>query len=361
MPNRKILLYLPALIGGGAERVFALLASEFARRGHRVLFAVDYEAQENLGFLDPRVSLHLLPKGHLRATLGLAALLRQEKPDVTFSGIGVSNLKHMVAATLAGRRRRTVISFHAFFVTENTGLLTTIGNTLTPLFTRISGANVAVSDGLKSYLSEKEGACAARITRIYNPVLDAPEEAVPDAETLRARAPSVLYLGRFHPDKDVGTLLKAFSLVRHPGARLVLGGDGAERPVYEAIAESLGIRGRCDFVGYLKNPGEVLSTAKVFAFSSIRESFGNVVAEALCYGLPVVTTASEGPSEIVAHGRYGTIVPIRDAQALAAAIDAALADPGDPAERADYARAFSVIHAADQYLALFEDVIARAG
>lgn len=361
MSNRTLLLYLPALIGGGAERVFALLASEFARRGHRVLFAVDYAAQENLGFLDPLVTLHLLPKGHLRATLGLAALLRREKPDVTFSGIGVSNLKHMIAATLAGRLRRTVISFHAFFVTENTGLLTTIGNALTPLFTRLSGASVAVSDGLKDYLVKTEGAHPARLERIYNPVIAAPETALPDAAALAARPPHVLYLGRFHPDKDVGTLLKAFSLVRHPEARLILAGDGAERPTYEAIATSLGIRETCDFVGYLANPGEVLGKARVFAFSSIRESFGNVVAEALCYGLPVVTTASEGPSEIVEHGRYGTVVAVGDAEALAAGIDAALADPGDPAERIAHARQFSVARAADQYLALFERVIARAG
>ncbi|MCA0405584.1 MAG: glycosyltransferase [Proteobacteria bacterium] len=360
MAHHTILLYLPALIGGGAERVFALLASAFVRAGHEVHFAVDHEAQENLVFLDSRVQLHVLPRGHLFATLGLARLLMRLKPDVTLSGIGVSNLKHMIAATMTGRRKRAIISFHAFFATENSGLLTRIGNTLTPLFTRMAGHAVAVSDGLKRYVIDVERAYAPRVRRIYNPVILAPESAVPDAAALAARPPVVLYLGRFHPDKDVGTLLRAFAEVKHPGARLILAGDGVERASYEAQAEALGIRARCDFLGYVKNPGEVLGQAKVLACSSIRESFGNVVAEALGYGLAVVSTAAEGPAEILGQGKFGAVVPIGDDEALAKAMDAALAEPGDPALRVAHAQQFSVEHAASEYLTLFDEVIAKA-
>ncbi len=361
MRSRKILLYLPALMGGGAERVFALLASAFVRRGHAVLFAVDYEAPENLGFLDPRVRLILLPRGHLRATLGLRALLAREKPDVSLSGIGVSNLKHMIAATLAGRRKRSILSFHAFFITESSGLLTSLGNALTPLFTRWAGHSVAVSDGLRQDLIHARGGYAPRLTRIHNPVVCAPAERLPDAAALRARPPHVLYMGRLHPGKAVDTLLEAFTQVQYPGARLLLAGDGAERAQYEALAERLGIRGRCDFLGYLKDPGEAFGQARVFAFPSLRESFGNVTAEALGHGLPVVATATVGAQEVLDQGRHGTIVPVGDSAALARGIDAALADPGEPGPRIAHAARFAPEHAADQYMALFEAVIARAG
>jgi glycosyltransferase involved in cell wall biosynthesis len=361
MTRRKILLYLPALLGGGAERVFALLASEFAARGHEVIFAVDHEAQENAAFLSEKVRLHVLPAGHLRATLGLAELLRQEKPDCSLSGLGVANLKHMLAALLAGRRRHAMLSFHAFFETENlTGRLSQWGNTLTPLLTRLCAQNIAVSEGLKRYIIEQKGAFAPRVTRIYNPVMAAPEGVQPDAAALRARPPVVAYLGRFHPDKDVGTLLRAFARVTYPGATLVLGGDSVERPAYEALAQELGIAGRVTFLGYLKDPSPLLREARVFAFSSLRESFANVVAEALVHGLPVVTTATAGPTEILEDGRFGTLVPIGDVEALARGIDAALADPGDPGPRLARARQFSVPVAADHYLALMEQVITQA-
>jgi glycosyltransferase involved in cell wall biosynthesis len=361
MTKRKILLYLPALLGGGAERVFALLASECAARGHEVIFALDSDARENTDFLNDKVRLHILPPGHLRATLGLAHLLRTEKPDCTLSGLGVSNLKHMVAAVLAGRTKRAILSFHAFFDSENvTGRLSALGNRLTPLLTRLSARSITVSEGLKRYLIEEQGACAARMIRIYNPVIDAPAGERPDTATLAARAPVVLYLGRFHPDKDVGTLLKAFARVTHPEARLVLGGDSVERPQYEAMAQELGIAERVQFVGYMKDPTPLFAQARVLVSSSLRESFGNVVAEALVHGLPVVSTATAGPSEILEFGRYGTLVPIGDVEVMARAIEAALATPGDPAPRIAHGSSFSIPVASDHYLAVMEDVIGKA-
>lgn len=359
MPSRKYLFYMPALAGGGAERVWALLASEFARRGHEVLFAVDFAAPENTGFLDPAVRCVTLPPGHPRAVVGLAGLLRREKPDVTLSGIGVSNLKHMLAALMVGRHRRAVISFHGFFPSEPQ-FLSRLGNELSFLFTRLCGRAITVSDGLRAALVEKHHASAARVMRIYNPVYSAKEAAPVTRESLAARSPTVLFVGRFHADKDIPTLLAAFAKVTFPGARLEIVGDGALRPEMEALAANLGIADRVTFSGYLADPSVAYARARGLALTSKRESFGNVVAEALEHGLPVVTTATDGPSEILEHGRFGAIVPVGDADALAAALDAMLADPGDPAPRIAQAKLFAVDKATDTYLAMTEAVIREA-
>lgn len=360
MTKRSYLFYMPALLGGGAERVFALLASQFAARGHHVIFAVDYEAHENAAFLSPEVEKVLLPKGHLRATLGLMRLIRAQKPDCTLSGLGVANLKHMIAATLAGRARRAIITFHGFFASENTRFLSWLGNTLTPLLTRLAGGAIAVSDGLRANLIEKHGASAAQLVRIYNPVIAAGREADVSAQDLAARAPLVLFVGRFHPDKDIPTLLEAFSRVAHPGARLEIAGDGPERAALEAKADALGLRERIQFVGYLSDPAQAYGRARVLVLASRRETFGNVVAEALAYGVPVVSTATDGPSEILEGGRFGALVPVGDAAAMAHAIDAALDNPGDPAARMRHAAQFAVDTATDNYLAATQAVIARA-
>jgi glycosyltransferase involved in cell wall biosynthesis len=359
MHPRKFLFYMHALAGGGAERVFAILASEFARRGHEVLFAVDFDAPENRGFLDQSIRLVTLPRGHAGAVVALARLLRREKPDVSLSGIGVSNLKHMIAALMAGRHRRAIISFHGFFPSEPQ-FLSRIGNHLTPLLTRLCGGAVAVSDALADTLVRKHGASPARTMRIYNPVdpLEAPQSL--SREALKGRDPVILFVGRMAPDKDIGTLLGAFARVTHPGARLAIVGDGPERAGFEAQAARMGHAARITFHGYQPNPGAAYRAARVFALTSRRESFGNVVAEALAHGLPVVTTASAGPSEIIDHGRFGAIVPIGDEAAFAAALDRALADPGDPAPRIARAAEFSIDRAADAYLALAEDLIRTA-
>lgn len=359
MHARKYLFYMHALAGGGAERVWALLASEFARRGHDVTFAVDFHSPENMDFLDARVRVVTLPSGHFRAVLGLASLLRREKPDVTLSGIGVSNLKHMLAALMAFRHRRAVLSFHGFFASEPQ-FLSRLGNHLAPILTRLCGRAVAVSDGLRTALIEQHHASARRVVRIYNPVYSPKDASAVTAADLAARGPIVLYVGRMHADKDIPTLLRGFSRVTFPGAQLEIVGDGALRGEMEALAASLGIADRVTFCGYQSDPSIAYRRARVLALTSRRESFGNVVAEALEHGLPVVTTATDGPCEILEHGRYGTIVGIGDDETLARALDAALANPGDPAPRIAQAKLFAVDKATEAYLALTEEVIREA-
>ncbi len=355
---RKFLFYMPALAGGGAERVWAVLASVFARAGHEVIFAVDFDRPENRGFLDSRVRLVTLHRNHAIAVVKLAALIRREKPDATLSGIGAANLKHTLAALLAGRARRAILSYHGFFPSEPQRL-SRWGNNLTPVLTRLTGRAVAVSDGLRDALVRDHGAEPRRTQRIHNPVdpLGAPE-TLSSAE-LAARAPMVLFVGRLVPDKDLPTLIEAFARVTHPGARLAIVGDGPLRSEIEARVASLGLAPRVDFLGYVADPSGIYRQARCIVLTSRFESFGNAIAEALAHGLPVVTTAAAGPAEILEQGRFGTVVPIGDVEAVAHALDAALAEPGDPAPRQARARHFSVENAAHAYLALIEAMIAE--
>ncbi len=73
--------------------------------------------------------------------------------------------------------------------------------------------------------------------------------------------------------------------------------------------KSLGLTDRVSFSGYLADPTEAYARARCLVLTSRLESFGNVVAEGLAHGLPVVSTAAAGPLEILDHGRFGTIVP----------------------------------------------------
>ena len=110
-------------------------------------------------------------------------------------------------------------------------------------------------------------------------------------------------------------------------------GKGPERERLEAEVRRLGLEGRVDMPGYAAEPWDAYAKAKCFVLSSQSEQFGNVIVEALAYGLPVVSTAAVGPKEILDGGKFGRLVPIGDDAALAAAINDALDDPGDPAKR----------------------------
>ena len=358
MDRRKLLFYTHALVGGGAERVWARLASGFAARGDEVAFAVDFDARQSLDLLSSAVALHVLPRGHLQSTLALARLLLRQKPDASLSAISVSNLKHAIAAQLARRGNNAILSYHGFFDSEPERL-SRIGYRLTPLLTRLSAATIAVSRCLRDDLVADFHAPAQRMTTIFNPAAPEPFPAPVETSALAARPPLVVAIGRLVADKDFVTLLRAFAKVKHAGARLTILGEGPERARLQSEAVALGIEERVALPGFSADPGATLAVARCLALTSLHESFSLVCVEALAFGLPVVATDCGGPREIVNDQTLGRLAPARDVEGLALAIDACLADPGDPAPRQKRAGDFTLEKALDRYAALIDAVIMR--
>jgi glycosyltransferase involved in cell wall biosynthesis len=355
VPKRplKLVFYVPSLAGGGAERLLTQLASALAQRGHEITFVVDTESAENAGFLDARVRQVQLGPNHFGNVLALARLLREVKPDVSLSALCGQNLKHMAAAILSGRLSRAVQSYHGFFEGEPR-LLSRLSYLLTPLSSRLMAKTICVSETLRAELLRRFHASPSRTIRIYNGVRNA------RAREIAARSrddghPVILACGRFSPDKSYPFLVRAFARVKNPDTQLVILGEGPERKRIEAEIARLNLGDRVALPGYC-DPAPWYNLASCFAMTSTRETFGLVVVEALAGGLPVVTTASGGPEEILRNGHYGYIVREADETAFAAALDAALADPGDPAARIARAQEFSIDTCVDAYEALFYEI-----
>lgn len=178
---------------------------------------------------------------------------------------------------------------------------------------------VAVSDGLKTQLSRLPGLSKKPIHRIYNPIIheefDAQASLAPTLPpSIQPGQPFVLAAGRLHKQKGYRHLLQAFArVVSQRPAHLVILGEGDDREELQSLAASLGIAAHVHFLGYTPNPLAYMRHAAVFVLSSIAEGFGNVIVEALACGTPVISTdCPHGPREILADGRYGTLVPVGD-------------------------------------------------
>ncbi len=145
--------------------------------------------------------------------------------------------------------------------------------------------------------------------------------------------PVILGVGSLEPRKDFPTLLRAFATVRkRQPARLIILGEGRERQALQALSETLGIAADVNLPGYEPNPYPHMRQAGVFVLSSRREGASAVIIEAMACGTPVVSTdCPSGPSEALDNGRYGRLVPVGDADAMAAAILATLDQPPDTA------------------------------
>lgn len=353
MPNRKLLFYTHALVGGGAERVWALVAAGLFARGWDVTFGVDFAAPENEHLLPAGMKRMTFGRGHAGAVRALARHLKAERPRAAFAAVGASNLKLLLAKGLARWPGAAILSAHGRYDAEPRflGRFTYASTVFT---SRLAARTVAVSDDLRRYLIGRFRARADRVVTIPNAIHLPPAADVPDAAALAARDDVVLAIGRLVPEKDFPTLLKAVASARR-APRLIVLGEGPERAALEAEAAALGIAGRTSFRGYLNAPWPVFAEAKMLALSSRTEAFGNVLVEALGHGLPVVATRCGGPEEVLRGGRDGALVAVGDAAGLAAAIDAALADPGDPAVHRARAEAFSLDRALDRFEALIAE------
>jgi glycosyltransferase involved in cell wall biosynthesis len=195
-----------------------------------------------------------------------------------------------------------------------------------------------------------------KVRVIYNPVVSPELYEKADAPVEHPwfqphQPPVVLAAGRLVALKGYDTLLRAFARVRQETpARLVILGEGPERPNLERLASELGVAADVDMPGFDPNPFRYMKRAGVFVLSSRYEGLPNVLIQALACGCPVVSTdCPSGPSEILDGGRYGVLVPVDDVEAMAGAIVRALLGQVAPAPSA-WLEQFRVEVVAEQYL-----------
>jgi glycosyltransferase involved in cell wall biosynthesis len=358
--RRRIAIYVPALIGGGAERVAALLASALSAAGHHVTLVVDFEAPHNESFVDAGVERVTLAGAHGIDVLRLADFLKERRPEIALAIGAATNIKlvaaHMIAKLTGRTSTRIVLSYHGPS-SHGSGRLGWSGYLLASLLTRYASRTICVSDDLVRHIVQDWRGARERIVRIYNPIAVDRAKPVADEKALAARPPIVIAAGRLVAQKDYATSIEAIALLPRTDVRLAIYGEGPELPALSRLADRLGVAGRIDWCGYVSDPWHAYAAARCFVLSSQNEAFGNVVVEALASGLPVVSTACGGPTEILDHGRFGTLVPIGDAAALSAAIARALDQPGDPGPRLARAHDFAAPTIAARYVTLFEEIL----
>lgn len=357
-----IAFFLPGLYGGGVEKMSLNLAHIYRQQGLAVDMVLVKEEGERLNEVPAGANvIGFNAPAPIAAIPQLAQYLRQQRPRAMFSGITSINLAAIIAAKLAGVDTTIVVS-ERVAISKNiqTHPLKRLFPPLIRQFYPHASQIVAVSRGLADDLSSVTGIARDDITVIYNPVVTPQmlnsDPAPPDHAWFPAdEVPVILGVGRLVEQKHFETLIRAFAHVE-TDSRLMILGEGEQRPQLEALVRELDLQERVQMPGFVDAPIAYMRHASVFALSSIYEGLGNVVIEALAAGCPVVSTDCPfGPSEILADGDYGTLVPVRDPQALARAIDDTLATPPDREVLRERARDFSAERIAAKYSELFFD------
>lgn len=353
----RITLVISTLDGGGAERVAANMANYWAAKGWGVtILTTDFGGQSSCYRLHPRVT-HLdlgsprfddLPND-LQGSAPIVGLINgcseSERTVLIPRTTAILKLREAIASTAP----EVVISYmdrtniRVLTATRGLGLPVIVNEQCDPnenfigaeweilrrrLYPRASYVTVLTKESL-DYFSSVAGIRGRVIPNAVTPSVVSSSDEMPRQKNGRL----LLAMGRLDHQKGFDLLLRAFALVaeKHPDWTLEILGEGPVRPYLEERVQSRGLAGRVRLPGFTRRPFDAMRRADLFVLSSLDEGFPNVLLEAMACGLAVVSfDCPSGPRHIIRHGVDGILVPPRDAQAMAAALDRLM---GDEAER----------------------------
>jgi glycosyltransferase involved in cell wall biosynthesis len=175
-----------------------------------------------------------------------------------------------------------------------------------------------------AHMLTSRGIPQSRITVLHNGVRDLPlvpvgVAALREELNLRQGQRVILSVGRLSHEKGQADLIRAFSSVRDR-ARLVIVGDGPDRPSLERFTRTLGLEDAVTFAGMRANVAPFYAMADAFVLPSLSEGSPNALLEAMACSLPIVATRVGGVPEIASDGATALLVPPRQPLAMAGAI-----------------------------------------
>ncbi|MEA3276523.1 MAG: glycosyltransferase [Pseudomonadota bacterium] len=344
---------------GGIGRDMVNTINGCAQAGADVHVLLETDDNPDSAFLDPAVRIHVVEMGEGRAAVGrMRDFIAQLAPQAVLSNRDRANGLVVQAASGLTPRPRVVVR-----VGINIPAKLRRRNPLSRMLRRRSltatycgadllvGVSEGVCDGLRKLLGDK----APPIRRVYSPMDLAGIKSLAAQDPIhpwfRERSfPLLVSVGRLVRMKDQGTMLRAFTRLPRD-FRLVIFGEGKQRPKLLALARRLGVEDRVDLPGHSENPFAHVARADLFVLSSRFEGFCNALLEAFVVGTPAVSTdCPSGPREILDNGRYGPLVPIGRPAELASAILGAISNPPSRALLEEAVARMDMEHSITYYL-----------
>lgn len=332
---------------GGGERHLVDLTQALSRRGHDVHVALRPGSllQEQLKALPARniIELPLRNALDLKSALGLARLLRERRIEIAHAHMARD---YPLAAFATGRapEARLIITRHVLFPLKRIHALT---------LSRVARV-IAVSEPVARALNAQKIFPARKISVVPNGI-DLERFDTSKRDESRASLSQKLgidgerllvgTLGEINQLKGHEEFLRAAALISKQFARadfIIAGADttrtGEHRAALERLIGDSGLRGRVHLPGWIEDVAGYLAALDVFVSASRTESFGLAIVEAMASGAAVVATMTEGARSIVEDGATGSLVPVGDAEAMAASVCALLSDNDERLRLAAQAR-----------------------
>jgi glycosyltransferase involved in cell wall biosynthesis len=338
---------------GGSERHLLTLLPALAERGIEPIFVgLDdpaWNATDFYGALEVPAVRIVSPRDF--DPLLLVRLARTLRADVVHT--------HLVHADVYGGLAARLRGTHLVSTKHNddpfrVGPFRFVERGLSRLADRV----ITITDALHRFTVERVGVPADKVETIHYGLDGIPEAwGVNPPDDVPEDVRVLLAISRLTEQKGIDLAIRALARLPDDTVLVVLG-DGPERPALLRLAQELGLERRVFLLGRVPDVGAWLGRATLLVHPARWEGFGLGVLEAMLAGLPVVATNVSALPELVVDGETGLLVPPDDPEALARAVERALAQPELGAAGLARARAeFSVAQMADRTAAVYAAIV----
>jgi len=327
---------------GGSGVVASELAIGLAQKGHEI-HIVSYAPPFRLRAFHQRIFIHEVdvasyplfkyPSYELGLAATLVELAEVHQLDILHAHYAVP---HAASAYLAkqifnSRRLKTVTTLHGTDITL-------VG--ADPSFRRVVKFAIEKSDGVTAvsrYLKNRtieEFDIRREIRVIYNfvdPARPARNRDLCSREAFSPKGEKILmHASNFRPVKRIGDVVRIFARVRDQiPAKLMLVGDGPERPLIQKLVNEMHLGSEVHFLGEQDQLEPLFFCTDLFLLPSEQESFGLTALEAMNCGVPVICTNIGGLPEVIVHGETGYLFPVGDVASMAAKAVELLSHPAE--------------------------------
>ena len=359
------IVFFTHTLEGGVGRVIMLLAEGFLNEN----VSSEVWVQENTNLSSSITPVKIFSFNKKKARQLFFVLLKkinEDKPRVIISSTFYTNIIAIAASLFSRHKVKVIVIEHIAVKSEfkNLSLLKKLTmRILVFLFYRLAHSVVTVSNESGDILSKYCLLPRKKIITIYNPVISKDlyekSDTLIDHPFFNLGHPILLNVGRLDKQKDIGTLLNAFSIItKEIESRLIIIGTGNEKAQLIEQCKKLKIFNQVDFIGHLKNPYPFFKKSSVFVLSSLYEGLPTVIIEAIALRLPVVSTrCPSGPAEILKQGEFGILVPIKDPKSLAQGVLNLLKNKNIIQEAPEaYLDIYTQKYSADRYLSLIKNI-----
>lgn len=302
------------LRAGGAERVISILANKFVARGISVVLYTWYMADVFYEF-DERVNIVQIPiesgsNRYVRQMKWFRNEIKNREPDAVLSFLAPFNI--LTVFSLVGIRIPVLLAERndPYFVSPTyNGFWKIVRNIAYKLADGVLVQTKVNKSHFPWYIRNKSEI-------IYNPVTFSVEKIGLALKQEKRR--EIVSVTRLQKQKNISMLIDAFALFKktHPDYILTIYGEGTERETLQMKILDMNLQNSVFLPGRKQNVHDLIVGAEVFAMASNFEGMSNSLIEAMCLGLPCVSTKVSGATDLIENGKNGLLVDLGDIEGM---------------------------------------------